>query len=603
MKASSVSTSPPINGETFYVETTIVHRAIAAHYGANSPVGGIVRYRSDPANQNSYMFIVAYDQGASSITCRTETSVLVSSGGPVHISAQGGTSYWGILNHPFDLRQAGQCAAMPTDLTSVATQLSSTKQVFRAVGDWMSGSSSVSGWYKVATVSGSYLTMDGVGMGRQSGNSEDSVGNWAINPNGLNYLTWNDIDFRQAHSRSSDSMVFWAGAISNPDITNVSVGEFGQGGCFRGGTFTGGTFDGLVGEELGRTLILLREDGAGFVLSNVTGVGNRTVHGNITSTYTVSRNITLEKILTSDSILNSTSQVEGTFAVGRNITYRQAIATPPRDISTSTGAGASSANTCLSIDDGFNFSLYDRIWAPVRAGSGQVMVLTGGGEVSAQGNENNSGEFRRSVFDGLSIDTDAGNPDPDFPGGPVEINSVLSTYSGNSAATWAARGCSVTDSEVDAAAISAGGISLKAWEYLTRTEPFNPGTPTYEAFQLGPDWIDWQLPAYVPASPSANVGTPVDLVLSRSWYRINQQAGRTAATILRMRPGTNGNTPSANGNFWIDASYGAGAIFILDKGYLVPVVRMTASSYTIRIYEQTLAGVLRATTLVLEGPR
>lgn len=56
-------------------------------------------------------------------------------------------------------------------------------------------------------------------------------------------------------------------------------------------------------------------------------------------------------------------------------------------------------------------------------------------------------------------------------------------------------------------------------------------------------------------------------------------------------------------SFQIDPDFGDGADFLLDHGYVVNLVRLTAPSYSYKTFERTIAGAVHETIHTLTGQR
>lgn len=587
------------DGETIL---EIEHPAIAAHYGANSPVGSWVRWLGK-GNANRYALIVAYDQGSSTLTATTGI-YNIPSGGPHCPRVDDDKSAWAIVGNPYDIVQEGQWGIRPTSLAGGTTAAqyasaeASDKTVSRVRGSWMTGSSTISNWTSVFKVSGTYFNMSDVRFGRQAGLHTLSGGNYALNPAGLAGGTWDNIGFLQAMSADEDSFVFGSSACSDMTITNMYTQEGFQCGGWRV-NIGASVIDGYLAYELGRTGILLRSDGgvARTIVRNMEMPGNRSVHGNCDSTYAVSRLVTIEKSINADSNQGSTSQVDPSVTTPRDIRHLNSMYSAPRSISTSYGA-AMDGTYGIQSDDGFESCLWKHLFLPT---AGTIGIRVGGTGAGTGGNQNDNGVLDRCYTAGLiSIGTASAG------GSPVLIQDCLSTsnYGGSGTpAAWVADGNTVSRAAYDPAEISLGGFSLAAWEYFTRADGFNPGAPTYASVQVGSDRVGWVLPAYVSADPPGNCGAAEDLMLSTTFYRRGHQAGRPLGVILKMRPGTNSNTANATGAFWVDPVFGVGATLLNDRGYLVRTVRTTEAEITFKLWEKTIGGETHSTIITLEGRR
>jgi hypothetical protein len=550
---------------------------IAAYYGTTDLVGAKIAYRRNPANQPDWLTIIAYDSGTSVITASTGV-IRVGSGGPNYPASGSG---WCILGHPFDLRQPGQCAILPRG--------GGNQRLWLVDGDWMTGQRGIAGWENIINLSGAHVIVDPIQIGRQCGPKNSSVDSRALQTTSLSNFVINSPWLRQALSKNQDR--FWLGDQSNPTtngvVNNVRVSEAYTNGALLLTGYQNVNFNGGSISNLGRSALSFSRNSVDCIVSDMSYSHDVTYHGNGEVTYENSRQCTFQYGLCVDRVLNSTSQVEGVGpATPRGNKKLNGIYSLSRAISPSAGAGYIT-NSTITNDNGFESALYDRIWVP-QANTFGVYVGDGG---VGNGEQNDNAVIKRSAIHNLVFDTGAGAATAG--GSAVLVRDVVSTApGGNTPSNWTTQGANVVRSELTPSTPN-GCLSVVAWEHLTRTEAnTTEEVGAHEAIRIGPDWVDWQLPAYDHADPVAAAGAAVELRQSRDWYWRNWQAGRAQSMVLRTRPGS---------TIALVAGAVDNASFILDRGHIVPTVRMTAASYTVRVRETTLSGATRDTDFVLTG--
>ncbi|MFN3371013.1 MAG: hypothetical protein ACK4Z0_05750 [Sphingomonadaceae bacterium] len=528
------------------------HPAIGSFFANDPPLGAWVTAVTQPSNRQRFGFVQAVDLQANRITW-------LFPGESQRIRLSG---VFALLGARAALRQPGQFAirrAQPTD----------QPVYFLVQGDWMKGPRRHMVRRRVFRVEGSWWEISGLSFaqgGNMPGESSGGIfsfqqsNNFILDGTGCEISWFNSITLGRAMDDD-------AGTQEDGEIRGFEFDNMVFGGGVKAGPHRRVTCDGLRFFTVGDTCLSSNTNSAGphgLVWRNCEAHHVNTTHGNGLNFYDNVNDCLEEKSILLDRNLNWTHQGAAGMTVPRLIIRRASILQAARGINLQPEAqGNRQSGDTLRFGYGGNGCTLDRVWVP-RASSAGLMVGVYNGPPNPEERFDNA-VVSRCAIDGVNISTGSGQP---YMGGnPLLLRDVISTrLPGATANTSLAGWSSVGGATVQRARQIDGGLyngsmSFDEWEMMSRTDPFDPLNPTYQAFQLGPDRVDWQFPAY---NAQHDVGALVDLVMTRYWFNAGTQPGKALCAVLRARPGS---------TLRIDPNYGDGGSLLLDLGMIIPLQR------------------------------
>jgi hypothetical protein len=535
----------------------ITNPAIAAHYGAVSPVGAFALFRVG-GNLTYARRITAYDQAGSSITITYAASTTF---GPHP------TFFWSIQGHPLDLRQQGQFAWSLDDSTIYVIWRTSGGAQEKSIAKYATG----------ASLSGNYWKVQNVQFGRTAAEGYTGTPPPTFLGTGDNGVL-SSCSFRQCINPDRPMLLNIVGSGWN--ITNTVFDEAKTHSGLRVTGMLNSTVDGVVGRNLGRTLIY-HGSGGGNLIKNVDGCEHVAVHGNGFTEYQDSRNITHQYGALFGSQTPMTSQTKDMpyatyLSTPKSVTRKNIILSQPRHVGT-TVPGVWDTHTPLDrVDEGDTNSHWDRCVMVLGYTQGLSLGDQQYANTSDAAPRGNSGALiERCVLfnilgqDGISMSGVtvkdclilAGDATAITAQGGTSTNNLFGAVTGD---TW--NGC----------------LTANMQKVLTT----NDARTGYEDIQLGPTAWGWIIPAY------GSAFTLKAINLSSTTFPAKILAGKQLASVYGTMPGSTVALGTGHDN----------ASFALDKGVLIPLVSTLSGTYTIDLVETNAAasgGTTRTTTLTL----
>jgi hypothetical protein len=518
------------NGDGSYT-ITIKHADIGTHYGTNSPVGAGLAFRGAGSNTPECAAITGYDEASGAIICVTDHYPATAELG----------GYWAVRYHPRDLQTARQYA------------YSADRQwVFGAFPD--AGARSVIRYNNGVSLAGDYIEVEGVNFGRAC--ADPTLQQSILNCSG-SFGSVTDSTIAQGGLDGEPNMVEMATGSDTWAFNNIYITEGATSSGFR--LFgSNAAIDGATVRDLGRTCIYFGGNSSGSAV-NVDVCEQVAVHGNGFTAQQRSSNVSLDKFGVMNSISPITSQIEPESLRVKSSSYSRGILTGSRDF-----AGSITNAYLFRFDGGDYDTQIDRTIAMLSDVAGNVLA-----DNLAPNTASNTGMvWQRSAMVNLGISAGAGSG--------VTLKDLLTTQSGGtSVANWTATGlATVLRSENDTSQNWTGALTDKMWEYTTRADGGGGAAGAHEAYQLGPDAWDWQIPAY------GTVGAMVDLRLTTDevWEGLQQE--KAFASVIRARPGSTLSLPVGVTN---------NDDFALDRGTLRHTAGALTSAKTITVRETNAA--------------
>lgn len=556
------------------------HPKIAEFFGDTAgPVGCRLAGQGDPSNATYWTYISGYDYANSEL-------IFVFPRNSSRVRLDG---YLMLVGVPQAIRQPGQFGYRRN-----GESVSPTYWLVKA--PWMGGGRRHSVRQAALRIRGQHFELRGFSFRQAVGNDSSPGRAIGISGNvqsGLvedGEITWFHSNNGRAINTTSDAF-----SVENLTIRNVT---FDSMPCAGGVTFAGmknSTLDGLRFFEVGGTCISQNTSDPtpdNQVIRNCESAHVATVHGNGVSLYANSSYVLEENCLHVDRVLPWTHQ--GTLTntnPPQARTRRNSILMMARGISTVPVTARRSGDS-FRFGYGGNGCVNDRLWIPRGGRAGMFMGYAGnpGPNPNSLLYQFDDSVTKRSAIDGVAIGTNRAQA---YAGGaPALFRDVLTTRVGSipqTPAQWAGNGATVVRCAHVELPAFAGVLRVEEWEYMSRRDDFETSL-AYEAFQLGPDRLDWQIPVY---NPDLIVGAPVPLRLSREWFNAKQQPGTSLAMFFRARPGS---------TVVLDPDYGDGADLLLDLGQLVILERF-ARTVRFRLIETTLQDAVLATDFEMECRR
>lgn len=549
-------------------EVVITHAAIAAHYGANSPVGAHLVYRSS-GNQLTSLPITAYDQANSRVTCLTPAGSSATTYKPYDSDP-----YWAIRFSPFDLFAANQYA------------WSADRQTIYAV--WPAGTDkSVVRQSLANRLQGDYHRLTNIVIGNIMGDA-GGVDQDAIRASGTAH-SYTDVLFRGIRNPDNTACIY-----PNADMIGATMTRVDGIGCetqslFRFVDNAGGTVSGSYARRMGRTLAYVAGTSSGIVFEDLDFSEHLAVHGNAFTVYQGGRDVEFRRFLAMGVAQGFTSQIAGAGAAlpDKNVRLKNGVLTGHRD-----PLGNYSVDTPLiRLDGGDTNGLHDRVIA-VLGNSGLYADNT-----TDYGFTGNDGlVISRAVLLDASINA--------LPTGTTtELRDCLilrSASTNGTEALLAANGVTLT--RCTFLTLAAGDIAAGtggAWngcptaamqEHLTRVTGFNPASPLYEAVQIGPnlcgkarDKGPWTIPAYGAVFSMGALWLSTDEVYGPF------QSGKMIGSLCGTMPGSTLSLPGG-------VAGSANASLGLDRGVIYATAQLAVGVHNLDV-DETNAGAVNGPTL------
>lgn len=475
------------------------HPAIAAHYGAVSPVGALVPYFA--ANVQTYVGVItAYNQGGSWI------EVAVADEGSYGQPAA--FPYWSIMCHPFDIRQVGQYAYSADRTVLFAKFPAGTNR-------------SVARQRKGLYLAGVGWNVDGIAPARMACRTTQSAAMLSLRGSDF---TFNNFTLKQSidPDRGNCIEVTTGYTHARAEFTDFELVQNYHKSSWRLGNAIDWVIDGGEVRDGGRTDFYTSGNGDGTVFRNVNVPNKSAVHGQVNSNYPSSTNTTLEKIFALGCRAGISAQNYPGKIEDRGNKYLNSVFSGMRIIGTAK-PGTFSA-FLMRLDN-----------SETNGEIGNMLLLDGaaGAFSDFEGSASNDGLDIHNLITwsfGFEPENTVEGTTTPASGTGVTMRDVLaytSQYGGYETSDWSGAGGATLDAEskVDVSDPWTGSLSDQQWKYLTKNED-----NTYSPVQLGPDAFNWIVPAYgddIVLAP---------LKVDNTWVRNNYQAGKQICQVVCVPP-------------------------------------------------------------------
>lgn len=520
----------------------IADPAIGTHYGATSPVGAFLIFKS--ANiQARYETVSAYDEAGSWIECEYTGA---SNRGPAGVATN---NYWTVLGHPFDLRKEGQFARIGDDIFAIFPSGTTTK--------------SVVGVTKTARVRGTYAEVSNLEICRCAADSGDGLeSTFEIGGTGH---TLTDVGSTQAINPGRPAafgVVQSATPLSESTITRPYTRlSFTNSGFRLNNVYGAGYSEANVTitrpdlQELGRTGMYFGGSTSGVTVVDMLLPQHSAVHGNGITSYQSSNHCTINGAAATDTPIALTSQNKFVSIADKANDMSCLFFVAQRAIGPSPATRP--ANTPLMrMDEGDTNSQFSKV---VAYGSASASWSWDG-----YPDYNTGASISRAALQSLALSETNGHK----AGQGMTLTNVLANESiafGTGASgtyPWDTYGgATISNSTVDTSA-TVYPMSSNMWEHYTNTGS------GYAATQVGPSTWNFTIPAYGSAITMQSVS------LFSPTIRNGWQAYRSVGTIVGVMPGTSISLP---------AGVTDNDDFELDVAFLVPKVSLATGTYTVTI--------------------
>lgn len=515
-----VCTSVFASGSDYTWTVRVYDPAIAAHYGANSPVGAALYFVSDNT-QMQMRRITAYSQASSYVEA---VYLDISNAGP---RVPG--FFWAILFHPLDLVQEGQFARIGNDLHAIFPT-----GTVRAISAGDKG---------VLLEGGAWEIGPGVGFCDFSNDQAESSafdnfliargGPWAHTgtmsfKNGLNpgrpglLAALDDGPGQRWHDAALDR-------IDTEAVTTFSV--------FRLTEATDLLVDYVRAVEVGRGGVYAAGSAYNIVINNLETPYSAPIHGQPLAVYQGAHSVTVGRMLTVGVVAAFTLQSDSATArpPGKNVEVTNFFMTQARAVSTS-AAGSPFSTQLVRVDSDFTDCLLSKGVADAK---GYVAVSIGDAVGMPAVNSN--------------LAQIASSRTSSMPGG-VTSRSVGDGFTGDGAAY---------------------PLSDTQWKRLTDT---GSGSGPYETVVIGTLDYGWTVPAWHTSFAM------IDLIPFYAPLRGPWQAGKAMMTLLGISPLSTISFPAGitnNDLFFIDGAEVVPLAQPTKGAYSITVRETNVSAYAV----------------------